>query len=160
MPAEFVKKVIGECKEKGIKAVIIISAGFSEIGRKELEEELMNEKGDMRILGPNCFGVVNPYIGLDTTFAKTTPKKGDVAFISQSGAIWSAVVEHSAKEHFGFSGFVSLGNMMDISFEDAIQYFECDEKTRAIVLYIETLKDGKTLMETAKDLFTQWKRKL
>ncbi len=150
VPAKFVKATIHECREKGVKAVIIISAGFSEIGRKDLEEEIMKEKGNMRILGPNGFGVVNPYIGLDTTFAKTTPKKGDIAFVSQSGAIWSGVAEYSANENFGFSGFVSLGNMMDISFEDAIQYFDSDEKTRTIVLYIETLKDGRKLMEIAK----------
>jgi acyl-CoA synthetase (NDP forming) len=113
-------------------------------------KEIMKEKGGMRILGPNGFGVVNPYIGLDTTFAKTTPRKGDVAFISQSGAIWSGVAELSRKENFGFSGFVSLGNMMDIGFEDAIQYFDNDEKTRIIVLYLETLKNGKKIMKIAK----------
>ncbi|MEM4245384.1 MAG: CoA-binding protein [Candidatus Nanoarchaeia archaeon] len=150
IPAAFVKQTIKECRQKGVKAVIVISAGFSEAGRKDMETELMKEKGSMRVLGPNCFGVVNPYIGLDTTFAKTTPKKGDVAFISQSGALWSAIAEHSVKENFGFSGFVSLGNMMDIGFEDALQYFENDSRTRIIVLYIETLKDGRKLMKIAK----------
>jgi acyl-CoA synthetase (NDP forming) len=150
IPAPFVKIAVREARQKGAKAIIIISAGFSETGRKGLEDEIMRQKGNLRILGPNCFGVVNPYIGLDTTFARTTPKKGDIAFISQSGAIWSGVAELSKKENFGFSGFVSLGNMMDIGFEDAIQYFEDDEKTRIIVLYLETLKDGRKIMQLAK----------
>lgn len=150
IPSGFVKQAVKECRQKGVKAIIIISAGFSEIGKKNLEEEIMKEKGNMRILGPNCFGVVNPYIGLDTTFAKTTPRKGDVAFISQSGAIWSGVAELSRKEDFGFSGFVSLGNMMDIGFEDAVEYFENDNRTRIIVIYLETLKDGRKIMKIAK----------
>lgn len=150
IPAALAKEAVAECREKGVKAAVVISSGFSEAGNKAMEEELMKEKGSMRILGPNAFGVVNPYIGLDTTFAKTTPNKGDVAFISQSGAIWSGIAELSTKENFGFSGFVSLGNMMDIGFEDMIEHFENDEKTRVIVLYIETLKDGRKLMEIAK----------
>lgn len=150
IPSQFVKQTVKECRQKGVKAIIIISAGFSEIGRKDMEEGIMKEKKNMRILGPNCFGVVNPYINLDTTFAKKTPKKGDVAFISQSGAIWSGVAELSIKENFGFSGFISLGNMMDIGFEEAIQYFENDKNTRIIVLYVETLRDGRKLMEIAK----------
>ncbi|MFH1332051.1 MAG: CoA-binding protein, partial [archaeon] len=82
IPAQGVRQVVKECRQKGVKAIIIISAGFSEIGRKDMEEEIIKEKGSMRILGPNSFGTVNPYIGLDTTFAKTTPKKGNIAFIS------------------------------------------------------------------------------
>ncbi len=150
IPAEGVEQVVKECSEKGVKAVIIISAGFSEAGRKDLEEEIMKIKGEMRVLGPNSFGTVNPYIRLDTTFAKTTPRKGNVAFISQSGALWSAIADLSARENFGFSGFVSLGNMMDVTFEDALEYFENDKNTKTIVLYIETLKDGRRLMEMAK----------
>ncbi|MFH1445151.1 MAG: CoA-binding protein [Nanoarchaeota archaeon] len=150
IPSQGVRQVVKECRQKGVKSIIIISAGFSEIGRKDTEEEIIKEKGSMRILGPNSFGTVNPYIGLDTTFAKTTPKKGNIAFISQSGAIWSAIADLSMRENFGFSGFVSLGNMMDITFEDAIKYFENDKNTKTIVLYVETLKDGRKLMQIAK----------
>ncbi|MFH0936078.1 MAG: CoA-binding protein [Candidatus Woesearchaeota archaeon] len=153
IPAKNVAKVLEECGKKKIKDVIIISAGFSEIGNKKDEDKLLNiaKKYKIRILGPNCFGVVNPYLNLDTTFAKSTPYKGSVAFISQSGAIWSGIADYSLKENFGFSGFVSLGNMADLEFSDFIEYFNDDVNTKVIVLYIETLKNGKKFMESCKN---------
>jgi len=152
IPAEKVAKVLEECGKKKIKDVIIISAGFSEIGNRKDEDKLIKiaKKYKIRILGPNCFGVVNPYLNLDTTFAKSTPYKGSVAFISQSGAIWSGIADYSLKENFGFSGFVSLGNMSDLEFSDFIEYFNNDINTKIIVLYIETLKYGKKFMERCK----------
>ena len=152
VPAKIVKSVLIECGKKKIKNVIIISAGFSEIGNVKGEEELKKiaKKYKIRILGSNCFGVVNPYLELDTSFAVSTPKKGDIAFISQSGALWSAVSDWSLRENFGFSKFASLGNMSDVNFSDLIEYLNKDENTRVIVLYIELLKDGKKFMEIAK----------
>jgi len=152
IPAKKVTKVLEECGKKKIKDIIIISSGFSEIGNKKDEYKLIKiaKRYKIRILGPNCFGVVNPYLNLDTTFAKSTPYKGSVAFISQSGAIWSGIADYSLKENFGFSGFVSLGNMSDLEFSDFIEYFNNDLNTKVIVLYIESLRYGKKFMEVCK----------
>ncbi len=153
IPAKFVKNILEECREKKIKNVIIISAGFSEVGNKELEQEIIKivEKNQINLLGPNCFGIANPYLNLDTTFASTSPKKGNVAFISQSGALWSYLSDISASnEGFGFSGFVSLGNMADLDFSDFIEYFDKDKKTKKIILYIEKLKNGKRFIDICK----------
>lgn len=147
-PAKTISKILEDCGKKKIKNVVIISSGFSEIGNKKQEEELVKIAGKYKInlLGPNCFGVANPWLNLDTTFAMASAKKGDVAFISQSGALWSYICDFD----FGFSGFVSLGNMSDLSFEDFIEYFEKDKKTKKIVLYIEKLKNGKKFIDVCQ----------
>lgn len=152
-PARVIKEVIEECGEAGIKNVIIISAGFSEEGKKEEEEKIRKtakERG-IHLLGPNCFGVANPYLNLDTTFSNKKAKRGNIAFISQSGALWSylADISHSSKE-IGFSGFVSLGNMSDLNFNDFIEYFEKDERTKKIILYIERLEEGREFIDICK----------
>lgn len=151
VPAKVVKDVLKECVEKSVNNVSIISAGFSEVGKKDMEEELIKVGKGIKILGPNSFGVVNPYINFDMTFASTTPKKGSIAFISQSGALWSAVSEYSLKNNIGFSGFVSLGNMANADFVSFIEYFNNDKNTKAIVLYIENLKEGKKFMKVVKE---------
>lgn len=147
IPAEFVKDVLIECGKKKIENVIIISAGFSEIGNVKGEEELVKiaKRYKIRILGPNGFGTVNPYLNLDTSFAKSMPDKGHIAFISQSGALWSGIVEWSL-DKFGFSNFASLGNMSDVEFSELIEYFNADENTKVIVCYIELLKKGREFM--------------
>lgn len=149
IPSEFVKNVLIECGKKEIKNVIIISSGFSEIGEKNKEEELIeiSEKYKINLLGPNCFGIVNSFLNLDCTFANSFPKKGDTAFISQSGALWSYLSELKK----GFSGFVSLGNMSDLDFSDWIKYFDDDKNTKKIVLYIEKIKDGEKFIKTCKN---------
>lgn len=151
IPSNFVLSILEDCGKKRIKEVIIISAGFSEIGKKEEEENMLSiaKHYQIRILGPNCFGVCNPYLNLDTTFALETPKRGDIAFISQSGALWSYISDFSESK-FGFSGFVCLGNMSDLGFDDFIEYFSKDEKTKSIILYIEKLKNGKRFIEICK----------
>lgn len=151
VPAVIVPKVLEECGKKGIKHVIIISAGFSEIGEFELEKELVkiSKKYKMRVLGPNNFGTVNPYNGLDTSFNFTTPDKGGIAFISQSGAIWAALSSWSLGK-IGFSKFGSLGNMIDVDFADLIEYFNKDSKTETIICYVEKIKDGKHFMDVCK----------
>jgi acetyltransferase len=151
LPKDFVFEALEKCGKKGIRNVIIISAGFSEVGDKEGERKLKEiaTKYRIRFLGPNCFGICNPTFELDLTFSKTTPKEGSIAFISQSGALWSFIADLSI-EKFGFSGFVSLGNMEDLEFYDFIDYFSIDKKTKSIVLYIEKLKDGKKFMELCK----------
>jgi len=152
IPSEFVPNSLEECGKKGIKNVIIITAGFSEIGNSSGEKQILDiaEKNGIRILGPNCFGICNPYTDIDMTFAKTTPEKGNIAFISQSGALWSFISDFSINK-FGFSGFVSLGNMADLDFSDFIDYFSKDTKTKSIVLYVEKLKDGKKFIDVCKN---------
>lgn len=153
IPAVHVKNVLEECGKKKIQNVIIISAGFSEVGNKELENELaeIGKKYKIRIVGPNCFGVANPSLNLDTTFANLSAKEGDIAFISQSGALWSYIADISSSDgNLGFSGFVSLGNMADLEFCDFIEYFNQDKKTKKIVLYIERLKNGRRFIDVCK----------
>ncbi|MCW8965582.1 MAG: CoA-binding protein [Candidatus Pacearchaeota archaeon] len=147
-PISTVEKILHQCAKKKIKNIIIITAGFSEIGNTKQEEQITKiaQQNKLNILGPNCFGIANPQINLDTTFSNTTPKKGDIAFISQSGALWSYVSDLS----YGFSKFVSLGNMSDISFSDLIKYLNKDKKTKKIICYIEKLKHGKDFIKACK----------
>ncbi len=149
IPAKGVKKVLEDCGRKKVKNAIIISAGFSEVGNEKAEEEIVKtaKRYGINLLGPNCFGVANPRLNLDTTFANTSAKKGDVAFISQSGALWSYLADISS---LGFSGFVSLGNMADLGFVDFIEYFNNDKRTKKIVLYVEKLKQGKKFIEICR----------
>jgi len=148
IPAKFVNSALIECGKKKIKSVIVISSGFGEVGNKRLENQMLNtaKKYKIRILGPNCFGVANPYLKLDTTFSNTSPQPGNIAFISQSGALWSYISDFN----FKFSGFVSLGNMSDLTFSDFIEYFNKDKKTKKIILYIEKLKLGKKFIEICR----------
>lgn len=153
IPFENVKQVLQECGKGGIKSVIIISAGFSETGNNKLEEEIINigKKYKINLLGPNCFGVANPYLNLDTTFSNVSAKKGEIAFISQSGALWSYIADIShSKNKPKFSAYISLGNMADLEFSDFIEYFNKDKRTKKIILYIEKLKQGKKFIEICK----------
>jgi len=154
VPALFVPTALEECGKKKINNVIIITAGFSEIGNTKGEYELKQiaKKYGINFIGPNCFGVCNSSNNLDTTFSATTPsrlKKTGVAFISQSGALWSYISDFMP--NLGFSDFVSLGNMGDLEFSDFIDYFSKDKKTKSIVLYVEKLKDGKKFIKTCKN---------
>ncbi len=147
-PAETVKNIIKQCGKKRIKSVIIISSGFSETGNQRLEDKIVKiaKKYKIRILGPNCFGVANPYLKLDTTFSNSSPKQGSIAFISQSGALFSYISDFP----IGFSSFVSLGNMSDLTFSDFIKYFNKDKKTKKIILYIEKVKLGKEFIRACQ----------
>ncbi len=147
-PAKTVPKIILQCAKKGIKNIIIISAGFSEVGNFNLEKKIMKLKfkHELNILGPNCFGMINPKKNLDLTFAKETVKKGNTVFISQSGALGSYILDYKIP----LRGFISVGNMMDLNFADWIEYFNEDKKTKKIVCYIESLHDGKRFIEACK----------
>jgi acyl-CoA synthetase (NDP forming) len=149
IPAKLVNSSLIECGKKKIHNIIIISSGFSEIGKEKLEKKILQtaKKYKIRILGPNCFGVANPYLNLDTTFSNTSPLPGNTALISQSGALWSYISDF---RKFKFSGFVSLGNMSDLTFSDFIEYFNKDPKTKKIILYIEKLKLGKKFVEICR----------
>jgi len=154
-PAAQVPKLVAECGEAGILGIIIISAGFREIGPqgKALEEQILAEKKKfpgMRILGPNCLGVISPGFQLNASFASSMPLNGHIAFISQSGALCTSILDWSLEEKIGFSYFVSIGNAIDIDFGDLIDYFGEDENTRSILLYIESISKPKRFMSAAR----------
>ena len=155
-PAPTVPAIIGECVEAGIKGAIVISAGFKEIGPEgvKLEEEILEHarRGKMRIIGPNCLGVMNPLTGLNATFATATAQPGNVAFISQSGALCTSVLDWSFKEHVGFSAFVSIGSMLDVGWGDLIYHLGDDPHTQSIVIYMETIGDARSFMSAAREV--------
>ena len=156
VPARFVPKIVQEAGEKGIPLVIIISSGFRESGKEggELEDQVLTiaRQHNMRIMGPNCLGLMLPHQGINTTFDPISPKPGKIAFISQSGAIISTIVDWSLPEEIGFSAVISIGNQADLSFEDFLQYAGNDPHTRTIILYIEEIRDGKRFMEIAREV--------
>ncbi|MEM3373756.1 MAG: CoA-binding protein [Candidatus Woesearchaeota archaeon] len=151
--SRIVPSVLQECAKKKVKAVIIISAGFSEIGDegKKLEQEIVKiaNENKIRILGPNCLGLIRPGI-LNASFGPCMPEQGNIAFFSQSGALVDSVIDWSLERSYGFSAIVSLGNQSDLDISDFIEWAANDEKTKAIALYIEGLKDGKRFMKIAK----------
>ncbi|MCM8830245.1 MAG: acetate--CoA ligase [Candidatus Omnitrophica bacterium] len=156
IPAKFVPDVAEECGKKGVKGLIVISAGFKEAGEEgKKREELLTEivkKYKMRMIGPNCLGVIDPINNLNASFAIEIPPKGKISFITQSGALGTAVLDWAVKEDIGLSKFVSFGNMADISETDLIEYFGKDPDTSVILLYMEGLKDGKKFIEIARKL--------
>ena len=156
IPAEHVFSEIEKCAHLGLKNIIIISAGFNEIGGvgklRELKLKEYAKKHQLNVLGPNCFGIINTEINLNATFAKPKNKKGNIAFISQSGAICSAVLDWSQDKNLGFSKFISLGNKSGIDENDLFDYFVKDKKTDFIVAYLEEVKDGQRFIETVAKL--------
>ena len=154
-PAQSVLEAVKECGETGVRGLIIQSAGFKESGShgSSLEEEIKavsrNYEG-MRIIGPNCLGVIAPHMNLNASFASGMPRRGHIAFISQSGALCAAVLDWAEEEKIGFSYFVSIGNSMDVDFADLIDYFEEDENTDSIILYIESIKNARRFMTAAR----------
>jgi acetyl coenzyme A synthetase (ADP forming)-like protein len=156
VPARFVPQVVQEAGEKGIPLVIIISSGFRESGKagSDLESQVLAIAGryGIRIMGPNCLGIMLPHKGINTTFDPVSPRPGNIAFISQSGAIISTIVDWSLPEEIGFSAVISIGNQADLTFEDFLQYTRDDPNTKAIILYIEEIKEGKRFMEIARQV--------
>jgi acetyltransferase len=155
-PAATVPQVIRECVQVGVKGAIIVSAGFKEIGEAglALEQEVLTEarKGGMRIIGPNCLGLMNPLIGLNATFAGAIARAGNVAFISQSGALCTSILDWSLGENVGFSAFVSIGSMLDIGWGDLIEYLGDDPHTHSIVLYMESIGNAHTFLSAAREV--------
>jgi len=160
-PANVCHMALEQCGQKGIKGVIIISAGFKETGEKgfERERQLMQiaEKYDISFIGPNCLGIINtdPVIKLDASFARKMPDEGSIGFLSQSGALCTAVLDYARAKHIGFSKFISFGNKTDISEIDLLYYLKDDEKTRVILLYLEEVSDGLALMQAARDIASE-----
>ena len=155
-PAQTVPGVISECVEAGVRAVIVISAGFKERGEegRELEREVLHRMrgSGMRLLGPNCLGVMNPLSGLNATFAPHIARPGNVAFVSQSGALCTAVLDWCQKEMVGFSAFVSVGSMLDVGWGDLIDYLGNDPRTHSIVMYMESVGDARSFLSAAREV--------
>lgn len=155
-PARTVPDVMRECVANGVKGAIIISAGFKEIGPEgaALETEILNiaREGNMRIVGPNCLGVMSPITKINATFAAAMARPGNVAFISQSGALCTAVLDWSFKENVGFSAFVSLGSMLDVGWGDLIDYLGSDPNTKSIVIYMESVGDARSFLSAAREV--------
>lgn len=154
-PAEKVPEMVRACGEAGVKGLIIISAGFKEIGEagelleKDIRAEIKKWDG-MRVIGPNCLGIIVPGLKLNASFAAAMPKAGNIAFISQSGALCTSVLDWAIEGKIGFSQFVSIGNSIDVEFGDLIDYFGEDESTRCIILYIESIRNPRKFMTAAR----------
>jgi len=159
-PAQTVPQIIGECVDAGVKSAVVISAGFREQGRDGalLEEEIQkhlrrgSSQAGLRLIGPNCMGFMNPTIGLNATFAKSMPQKGSVAFLSQSGALLTSILDWSQREHVGFSAIVSTGSMLDVGWGDLIYHFGDDPHTKSILLYMESVGDARSFLSAAREI--------
>lgn len=158
VPAQLVPGIMDECGKKGVKMAVVITAGFKEMNEegKALEERMVAiaRSYGVRIVGPNCLGLILPPYKLDTTYVATSPLPGDIAFISQSGAIANAVVGISLSEgsEMGYSEVVSVGNQCDLDFLDYMSYAARDPHTKSIILYIEEIKNGVAFMEMAREV--------
>ncbi|MDP9262725.1 MAG: CoA-binding protein, partial [Acidobacteriota bacterium] len=155
-PAATVPQVIGECVDAGVRAAVVISAGFKENGAAgvELEQRILGHlrRGRMRLIGPNCLGVMNPHCGLNATFARDMARPGNVAFLSQSGALLTAILDWSLEELVGFSAFVSTGSMLDVGWGDLIYYLGDDPNTQSILIYMESIGDARSFLSAAREV--------
>jgi acetyltransferase len=153
--AELVPGIVRECGEAGVGGMIILSAGFRETGERglALEQEIreaMKRYPQLRIIGPNCLGIMVPSTGLNATFARALPKPGSIAFISQSGPLCASVLDWANHQDIGFSHFVSVGNTVDVTIGDLIDYAGQDERTDSILLYVESITDARKFMSASR----------
>jgi acetyltransferase len=155
-PAATVPGLIKDCIEAGVKGAIVLSAGFKEVGEIgiALEQEILEQlhQSNLRLIGPNCLGVMNPVSGLNATFASTMARPGNVGFISQSGALCTAVLDWSLQENVGFSAFVSIGSMLDVDWGDLVYYLGDDPRTHSIVIYMESIGDARSFLSAAREV--------
>lgn len=153
-PAKTVPEVMEECGKAHVKGAIIVSAGFKETGPegKELEEKTLQaaKTYGIRVIGPNCLGIIRPANNLNASFLDKMPKSGNIAFLSQSGALGSAILDWAISENIGFSNFVSVGSMIDVDFGDLIDYFGTDAKTKSILMYVEGITEARKFMSAAR----------
>ena len=158
VPADAVQEAVQDCIESGVNSVVVISAGFSEVGDngQQRQREILKQchRAGIRMIGPNCMGILNtdPEIGLDATFAPDAPPAGNVAFASQSGALGMAIIEFAEELGLGVSSFVSLGNKADISGNDLLCYWEQDDRTDVILLYLESFGNPRRFSHIARDV--------
>lgn len=155
-PASTVPEVVGECVEAEAGSAVVISAGFKERGAEgaELERRIQEKlrRGSMRLIGPNCLGIMNPLVGLNATFSHDIASQGSVAFLSQSGALLTAILDWSLREQVGFSAIVSTGSMLNIGWGDLIDHFGNDPETRSILLYMESVGDARSFLSAAREV--------
>ncbi len=156
VPARTVADVVSDCGRKGVRAVIVITAGFREIGPEGVvaEQEVVRRarEAGMRLLGPNCLGLINTENDLDATFARNLPLDGSISFMTQSGALATAILDWADRERVGFSKFVSLGNKADINENDLLEAWRDDEATKVVIAYLEGVVDGQRFMKVAREL--------
>lgn len=155
-PAATVPGIMEECVAAGVRAAIIISAGFKETGPEgeKLERQILEiaQRGRIRVVGPNCLGVMCPVTGVNATFASGMARPGNVGFLSQSGALCTAVLDWSLRENVGFSAFVSIGSMLDVGWGDLISYLGNDPRTESIVIYMESIGDARGFLSAAREV--------
>ena len=155
-PAVTVPGIIAECAAAGVQAAIVISAGFKESGAggTELEQRILEAaRGTpLRVIGPNCLGVMAPHINLNATFSKDMARTGNVAFLTQSGALGTAIIDWSLKEKVGFSAFVSIGSMLDIGWGDLIRFLGNDPQTHSIMIYMESVGDAPAFLAAVREV--------
>ena len=155
-PMPSVPDIVSQCVEKKIGGAVIISAGGKEIGEagREIEEKIrrISKEGGLRIVGPNCMGIIRPAVNLNASFASEMPAAGNLAFVSQSGAICTAILDLALKERIGFSHFVSIGSMLDVDFGDMIDFLGNDSSAKSILLYIENLTNFRKFMSAARSV--------
>jgi len=155
-PALTVPAIVGQCVDSAVRSAVVISAGFKESGAAgiDLERQIQRElrRGAMRLVGPNCLGIMNPWSGLNATFAQDIARPGSVAFLSQSGALLTAILDWSLVEQVGFSAIVSTGSMLDVSWGDLISFFGEDSKTESILLYMESIGDARSFLSAAREV--------
>jgi acetate---CoA ligase (ADP-forming) len=157
VPAEIVPSVVEECAKAGVKGIVVVSGGFSEIGRKDLQDKVVKSslKYSIPIIGPNCLGIQDSYSKVDTLFLPADkvdkPIPGGVSFASQSGAVGSSVLDMIDYEGFGLARFISYGNAASVDEVDILNYLANDEKTKVIVFYIEGVKRGKDFIEVGEE---------
>ena len=155
-PAPTVPGIVGECVDAGVKSAVVISAGFKERGPQgvELERQIQEQlrRSSMRLIGPNCLGIMNPTVGLNATFAKDAPRPGNVAFLSQSGALLTAILDWAQLEEVGFSAIISTGSMLDVGWGDLIYHFGDDSNTESILLYMESVGDARSFLSAAREV--------
>lgn len=156
IPSKFIPGVITECGEKGIKNIVVISAGFKEMGAegKALEVQLMENanKYGIRIIGPNCLGIISTACGLNASFAPVTPKNGKIGLLSQSGALATAILDWSSKNGIGYNKFFTFGNQADVGTNDLLRAWKDDDDIKVVVAYVEDVKDGVEFMDIAKQV--------
>jgi len=154
VPARIVLKIVKECIKKKVKAIIIISSGFAEIGNTKLQEQIQRlvKLNNIDLIGPNCLGILRPITGLNASFAPLTPKTGEIALISQSGALLDSVIDQSFNKAYGFSAIISYGNEAGLKLTDFLEWAAKDSETKVISLYVEGLQNGREFFEICKKI--------
>jgi len=152
VPAPLVPMIMEQAVKKGVRGALIVSSGFAEVGRNDLQDQVVRtaKDGGIRVIGPNCFGLINTEMGLDLSFTFSKALRGSIAFVSQSGAMCCGTLDWALREEEGFSKFINLGNKCDVDESDALVYLRQDQQTKVVAIYVEGIKDGRRLFEAVR----------